>query len=64
MTVLVSSWAPGAAMSASSLAYTVAALLIAWAMFQLGSRTAYSCPTCGSKREDGHSEECPWRSRP
>jgi hypothetical protein len=64
MTALVSSWPPGAAVSASSLAYSVGAFLIAWGMLQLRSREAYSCPTCGSKRVDGHSEDCPWRSRP
>jgi hypothetical protein len=23
----------------------------------------WCCPPCGSKRPDGHSEQCPWRSR-
>jgi hypothetical protein len=53
-----------ATLPASSLAYSVAALVIAWAMLQLRGRAAYSCPACGSKRADGHSQECPWRSRP
>jgi len=48
---------------AISLALGISALLIAWAMLELGGREAYSCPACGSKRADGHSEECPWRSR-
>jgi hypothetical protein len=53
-----------AALPASSFAYSVGALLIFWAMFKLHGRAAYSCPACGSKRSDGHAEECPWRSRP
>jgi hypothetical protein len=64
MTVLVSRWPLAVAMSGSSLAYAVGALLIAWAMFQLSSRPVYRCPSCGSKRADGHAQECPWRSRP
>ena len=51
-------------MPALSLAYSVALLGVAWAMVRLRTRPAYSCPTCGSKRADGHSPDCPWRSRP
>ena len=64
MTALVSSLPLGIVMPASSLAYSIGALLLAWATVQLRGRAAYSCPACGSKRADGHSEECPWRSRP
>ena len=53
-----------ATLPAISLAYGSGALLIAWAMHQLRGRAAYACPACGSKRADGHSQECPWRSRP
>ncbi|MCW2964079.1 MAG: hypothetical protein JWO17_1331 [Actinomycetia bacterium] len=48
-------------MTFASLAYLVGVLLIARAMLQLGTREAYCCPVCGSKREDGHAEDCPWR---
>jgi hypothetical protein len=64
MTALVPSLPFGIVMPTSSLAYSVGALLLAWSMLQLRGRPAYSCPVCGSKRADGHSEECPWRSRP
>ena len=64
MTALVSSWPLGVAMPASSLAYSIGVLLVAWAMLKLHGRAAFSCPACGSKRADGHSEECPWRRRP
>ena len=64
MIALVSSLPLGIVVPSSSLAYSVGALLLAWAMLQLRGRPAYSCPACGSKRADGHSEECPWRSRP
>jgi hypothetical protein len=64
MTALVSSVPLGLVIRSSSLAYSVGALLLAWAMLQLRGRPSYSCPACGSKRADGHSEECPWRSRP
>ena len=53
-----------ATLCAPSLAFGIGAFLIAWVMFELRGRAAYSCPACGSKRADGHSEECPWRSRP
>jgi hypothetical protein len=64
MTALFINWPLKDGMSALSLAYGVGTILIAWATVQLRSRTAYTCPTCGSKRPDGHSEECPWRHRP
>jgi hypothetical protein len=48
----------------ASLAYLVGASLIAWATIQLRGRASYSCPACGSKRADGHSRDCPWRTRP
>ena len=51
-------------MTAASLAYLISVLFISWAAFGLKTRAAYSCPTCGSKRADGHSPECPWSSRP
>ena len=64
MTALVSSLPIGIVMPSSSLAYSVGALLLAWAVLQLRGRPAYTCPASGSKRAEGHSEECPWRSRP
>jgi hypothetical protein len=50
--------------TAASLAYLISVLFISWAAVGLQTRAAYSCPTCGSKRADGHSSECPWSSRP
>jgi hypothetical protein len=47
-----------------SLASVVVALFIGWALFQARTRAVYACPACGSKREDGHAEDCPWRRRP
>ena len=35
----------------------------AWAMLRSRDRPAYRCPTCGSRRADGHADECPGRSR-
>jgi hypothetical protein len=49
---------------AASVAYLMSVLFIGWAAVGLHTRAAYSCPTCGSKRADGHSAECPWSSRP
>ena len=54
----------GGLMMSASIAYGIAALLIAWAMLRFRDRPAYSCPTCGTRRADGHGPECPWRSRP
>jgi hypothetical protein len=51
-------------MTSASIAYGIAALLVAWAMLRFRDRPAYSCPTCGTRRADGHGPECPWRSRP
>jgi hypothetical protein len=50
-------------MTASSLAYLVGVLFLAWATVQNRIRPAYSCPACGSKKADGHSKECPWNRR-
>ena len=46
-------------MTAVSLAYLVAVLFLAVAMLEGKTRPAYSCPTCGTERADGHSPECP-----
>ena len=51
-------------MTAASVAYLMSALLLAWGALRPHVRAAYSCPTCGTKRADGHSPECPWSSRP
>jgi hypothetical protein len=51
-------------MTPSSLAAVVVALVIGWALFQVRTRGAYSCPACGSMNEDGHAEDCPWSRLP
>jgi len=63
MTALFANSAPGAAPSMWLLTYSVGALLIGRALLRLRGRRAYSCPARGSKRPDGHTEQCPWRSR-
>jgi len=45
--------------------YAILCLLIGLAMFghwQMDKRHSYSCALCGSRRPDGHSKDCPWRS--
>jgi ribosomal protein L37AE/L43A len=51
-------------MTSTTPAYLVAVLFLAVAMVEVTTRAAYSCPTCGSKRADGHSHDCPWRGEP
>jgi hypothetical protein len=51
-------------MTPATLAYLLAVLFVAAAMLDLGTRPAYSCPSCGTKRADGHASECPWRHKP
>jgi hypothetical protein len=51
-------------MTAASIAYLMSALLLVWGALGRRANATYSCPSCGSKRADGHSSECPWSSRP
>jgi hypothetical protein len=51
-------------MTAASVAYLMSALLLVWGALRMRVSGAYSCPTCGTKRADEHSPECPWSSRP
>ena len=51
-------------MTATSIAYLMSALLLVWGALGLRVSGSYSCPTCGSKKADRHSAECPWSSRP
>jgi hypothetical protein len=50
-------------MTPSTLAYLLAVLVVAVAILNAETR-AYSCPSCGTKRADGHAPECPWRHKP
>jgi hypothetical protein len=50
-------------MTAASVAYFMSALLLVWGALGLRAGAVYTCPTCGTKRADGHSPECPWSSR-
>jgi hypothetical protein len=51
-------------MTVATTAYVMSALLLVWGALRLGANPSYSCPSCGTKRADGHSAECPWSSRP
>jgi hypothetical protein len=51
-------------MTAASLAYLMSAFLLVWGALRTRVHTAYTCPTCGTKRTNAHSAECPWSSRP
>jgi hypothetical protein len=50
-------------MTAATTASVMSALLLVWGALRLHTQRPYSCPTCGTKRADGHSPECPWSSR-
>jgi hypothetical protein len=45
-------------MSAFLLAFIVVLMAKTLAGIYLGG--AYACPSCGTRREDEHAEECPW----
>ena len=51
-------------MTVATTAYVMSALLLALGALRLRANPSYSCPTCGTKRVDAHSPECPWSSRP
>lgn len=51
-------------MTAAAVAYLMSALLLVWGALRLRTQASYSCPTCGTRRADEHSPECPWSSRP
>ena len=42
------------------LVFTVVVLLMAKTLAGIYLGAAYVCPSCGTRREDRHSEECPW----
>ena len=46
--------------SAMLLAYFVAILLVLKAIADLGLQPSYSCPACGTKRQEEHAPDCPW----
>jgi hypothetical protein len=48
-------------MTPSVLMLTLVALVIAKFMTGMYSRDIYVCPVCGSRKADGHTDECPWK---
>lgn len=53
----------GVTVTPATIAYLVAVFAVAVAMAELKARPAYRCPTCGARRADAHSPECPWREK-
>jgi hypothetical protein len=47
-------------MSPLVLVYTVVTLLMANALVQIYLGAAYTCPSCGARSKDQHSEDCQW----
>jgi hypothetical protein len=47
-------------MSLLLLVFTVVVLLMAKTLAGIYLGTAYVCPSCGTRREDRHVQECPW----
>jgi hypothetical protein len=47
-------------MSLLLLVFTVVVLLMAKTLAGIYLGTAYVCPSCGTRREDRHAQECPW----
>ena len=48
-------------MSPVAVAFAVAVLLLAKTLAGIYLGANYVCPTCGTRREDRHSQECPWK---
>jgi hypothetical protein len=46
--------------SAMLLTYFIAILLVLKAIADIGQQQRYSCPACGTKRQDAHAPDCPW----
>jgi rubrerythrin len=44
----------------NALLLTVVMLLMAKTLAGIYLGGAYTCPSCGTRREDEHAEECPW----
>jgi hypothetical protein len=47
-------------MSPFVLVFIVVVLLMAKTLTGIYLGGAYVCPSCGTRREDRHAEECPW----
>ena len=47
-------------MNTFPLVYVVVVLLMAKTLAGIYLGEAYACPSCGTRREDEHAEECPW----
>jgi hypothetical protein len=43
------------------LAYLVAILLMLKATADVCQHQRYACPVCGTKRQEDHAPDCPWR---
>ena len=40
---------------------SIVALLVIWQYMHADQRVSYICPQCGSRRQDGHSDDCSWK---
>lgn len=48
-------------MSPFALVFAVLVLLLAKTLAGIYLGANYVCPSCGTRREDRHSQECPWK---
>jgi hypothetical protein len=48
-------------MDALLAAYVVVVMLIAKSIGDLYQGSRYACPSCGTKRQNSHSADCPWK---
>ena len=48
-------------MTATTFIAVLVALVVALAIVRIFERADYACPICGSRREDRHASECPWK---
>jgi len=50
-------------MTPSTLMFTLVGLVMMRAVFGWYLGGEYVCPVCGSRDENEHTDECPWKSR-
>ena len=48
-------------MSPMALVFTVVALVMAKQLVTIYLGGAYVCPSCGARRQDRHTDDCPWK---
>jgi hypothetical protein len=48
-------------MSPFALVFTVVVLMMGKTLAGIYLGGDYACPSCGTRREDGHADECPWK---